>query len=190
MQAQGIELEWHARDAASRGKVCQFLTAPFVGPFGCGTGAFVRGIRGVCWVEFRTSLAQDATIQGLEPPNPTVALDWATQARDWQVRITLDRKALQLDALADPLFWYVGFHDATNTEIYREDAQREELQGLLSGQRGEIIIERQFRSTRQPTTWTVWPFGCLGGWLEKAVGLVNGSQLSAAASSHVHGSTD
>jgi hypothetical protein len=181
VQAQGIELEWHARDAVSRGKVCQFLTAPFVGPFGCGTERLFGEYEAYAGLSFAHLVAQDATLQGLEPPNPPVTLNWATQVRDWHVSIVLDRKALPSAALLSSQFWYVGVHDAGDIELYRQDVHSEELAALLTGESAAIVIERTFRSAQQPASWTVWPFSPDDGWLEKSVGTVAGGLTIAAA---------
>jgi hypothetical protein len=181
VQAQGIELEWHARDAASRGKVCQFLTAPHTGPFGCGTERSFTEYEAYAGLSFTHRVAQDATLQGLEPPNPPVTPNWATDVREWQVRITLDRGALPPEALEAPQFWYVGVHDASETEIYREDAHGDELLRLLTGDGGQITIQRRFHSARQPAMWAVWPFDRSGRWLEKMVGTVDSWSLMNAA---------
>jgi hypothetical protein len=93
------------------------------------------------------------------------------------VRIALDRRTLQPEALADAKLWYVGVHDADNTELYRQDANGEELQWLLQGDTAEIVIERRFSSERQPATWTVWPMSNDGEWLTKVEGGVDGSVL-------------
>ena len=172
VQAQGIELEWHARDAASRGKVCQFLAAPFVGPYGCGTERSFADYEAYAGLSFIHRVAQEPTLQGLEPPNPPVASNWATETRDWRVRIVLDYGTLQPEALADPRLWYVGVHDADNVEIHRQDAENDELQWLLQGDKGECVIERRFSSARQPASWTVWPMSSNGEWLTKTVGTV------------------
>jgi hypothetical protein len=48
---------------------------------------------------------------------------------------------------------------------------------MLAIDGGRIVIERRFRSARQPATWTVWPHSRSGGWLDKVVGAVEGECL-------------
>jgi hypothetical protein len=122
---------------------------------------------------------QDPTLRGEEPPNPPAPSGWATEPREWRVRIVLDRAALPPEALADPPFWYVGFHDAYDAEIHREDAFGDELRQLLCSDARELVIERQFSSARRPTTWTVWPVDFAGNWLAKSIGFVDGITLIA-----------
>jgi hypothetical protein len=180
VQAQGIALEWHERDAKSREKVRQFLLEPYVGSFGCGTARSFAEYEAYAGLKFLHRMAQDATLRGEEPPNPRAPATWATENREWHVRIVLDRRTLQSEALADPRLWYVGFHDADNVEIHRQDAEGDELQCLLHGDTAEIMIERHFSSARQPATWTVWPMSFAGEWLNQIVGTVDGKALIEA----------
>lgn len=180
VRAQGIELEWHERDAASREKVRQFLLAPHVGQFGCGSVRSFADYEAYAGLSFLHRVAQDATLRGEEPPNPPAPATWATEVRDWRVRIVLDRAALQPEALADPRLWYVGFHDADNVEIHRQDAEGDELRWLLQDGSQAMTIERRFSSARQPVTWTVWPLSSDGEWLGQIVGTVEGKALIEA----------
>ncbi|HME23866.1 MAG TPA: GlcNAc-transferase family protein [Acetobacteraceae bacterium] len=179
VRAQGIEFEWHERDAVSREKVRQFLLAPHVGPFGCGTVRSFAEYEEYAGLSFLHRAAQDATLRGEEPPNAPAQATWATEVREWHVRIVLDRRTLQPEALAEPQFWYVGFHDIDGEEICRDDAQGDELQRLLLVDAEQIIIERHFASAKQPVRWTVWPFCHSDGWLEKVVGTVDSSLTGA-----------
>jgi hypothetical protein len=170
VRSHGVEVEWHERDAASREKVRWFLEAPYIGPFGCGTQRTFAEYEAYAGLSFLHRMARDATLRGEEPPNPPAPAAWATEPREWRVRIMWDRAALPSEALANPQFWYVGVHDANSAEIYREDAFGDEFRGLLQTEAREIVIERSFISDRQPATWTVWPTGCTGEWLSRIVG--------------------
>jgi hypothetical protein len=169
-QAHGVEVEWHERDAASREKVRRFLEAPHIGPFGCGTERTFAEYEDYAGLSFWNRTAEEATSRGDEPSEP-LALCRSTPEREWCIRIVLDRSMLPPEALADPLFWYVGFHDADNSELHREDVSADELREMLHGDARELVIERRFRPTRQPVTWTVWPTNSAGEWLGKVVGV-------------------
>jgi hypothetical protein len=179
VRARGIDVEWHMRDTASRAKVRRFLRDPHIGDFGCGTERTFAEYEAYAGLSFRHMAAQDATMRGEEPPNPPAPPDWATAIRNWHLRIVLDRATLPALALKDPQFWYVGFHDAAEAEIYREDLHGEELHRLLSGHVGQIVIERRFHASRRPATWSVWPFSASGGWLEKLDGVADDGTTGA-----------
>ena len=93
--------------------------------------------------------------------------------RIWTVRIVLDRDALPAAALERPSFWYVGFHDGNDVEVFRQDANRPELHGLLARAGGEIVIERQIRAARPPATWIVWPNDRRREWVGRMSGVVD-----------------
>jgi hypothetical protein len=173
VRAHGVEVEWHTRDAASREKVRRFLTAPHSGPFGCGAVRTFAEYEAYAGLNFQARKAQNHTLRGSEPPLAPEVEDWADQDRTWQVRIQLDRDRLSPAALADPQFWYLGFHDAGDRELYREDAAEHELQTLLAGNAPQIVISRQFHSSRRPVRWTVWPCSRSEGWVQKIVGTVD-----------------
>ncbi len=168
--AQGVAREWHVCDAISRAKIVRFLAGAAVGPHGCGTVRSFADYEAHAGLSFRHKAAQDATLRGEEPPNPSAPPDWPTRLREWRVRIALDRATLPPAAYAQPQFWYVGFHDSDDTEIHRDDATGAELDRLLAAP--GLVIDRQFRSVRQPVSWTIWPVGGDGEWFEKTVGSI------------------
>jgi hypothetical protein len=101
--------------------------------------------------------------------------------RIWDVRLALDPNALAAEALDNPLFWYVGVHDANGTEIMRDDAGRPELKRLISEGNGRIRIERRFTSARPPERWTVWPTDRSGRWLGRIDGIFEPAGATASA---------
>ncbi|MES2442405.1 MAG: GlcNAc-transferase family protein [Pseudomonadota bacterium] len=162
--AMGAEMPWHSRDAASLAKVRRFLSTPEVGRFGCGEMRTFADYEAYAGLSFRRRYASRAARRGDEPLLPVPA---AGPSRNWAVRVALDHAALAPAALDNPLFWYVGFHDADGVEIARDDAGRAELQRLLAGGERPILIERRFASPRPPASWTVWPTDRGGRWLGK-----------------------
>jgi hypothetical protein len=181
LKQQQVETEWHQRDGASVAKVHQFLMAPTVGPFACGTVRSFADYEAYAGLSFKHKRAQDYTTRFQEPPNPPMPADWAEAIRSWRVVAAIDRTALPELALRDPAFWYVGTHDADGQEIYREDLKEEELQYLVAAGSPRILIERRFESHAEPLTWTVWPFSKSAGWLDKIEGAVDGPDKLVAS---------
>jgi hypothetical protein len=99
---------------------------------------------------------------------------------EWQVRITLDRSALAPGALDRPAFWYVGFHDETGAELARADANREELVRLLSSGSDRIVLDRRFRASRRPASWSIHPTDRRRVWLDRISGEAK-AELAGAA---------
>jgi hypothetical protein len=72
--------------------------------------------------------------------------------------------------LSETELWYVGFHTTEAREIYRADASASELEGLASGNPGDVVIKREFESADEPASWTIWAYGKGGTWLDRIDG--------------------
>lgn len=164
----GITTAWHERDAASKERVRRFLAEPHGGPLGCGTARTFAEYEAYAGLSFRHRRVQEHTRQRLEPPGPAVPPDWAERIATYPMEIALDRAMLPTAAR----FWYVGFHDANEAEIHREDADRAEIETILAQPGPTVRIARTFDSEREPASWTVWPCGEDDAWHDKIRGEV------------------
>ncbi len=171
----GAPVSWQERDEPSLAKAARLLTSPWPGPDGMGTERTVADYEAYAGVSFQHRRIQDYTLMNLEPPNPPAAAGWAERMRDTNLEIQLDPAQLPPDALDDSAFWYVGFHDVKGDEIYRQDAQAEEMaEHRAQAESGRIALRREFVTQRVPSTWMVHPHSASRGWLEPIVGGVPG----------------
>jgi len=72
--------------------------------------------------------------------------------------------------------WAVAFEDHTGKEIYRSDADEQEIQRILSVPFDEdkfVHVWRNFYSDTLPVTWIVWPHSKTKGWMNKLTGNFN-----------------
>ena len=67
-------------------------------------------------------------------------------------------------------FWCVAFRDANNKDIFRKDADKEEVKRLKNSQDDYIKLWRDFLTTTQPDNWIVWPHSVSKGWSDPIVG--------------------
>ena len=172
LKSNGVRLAWHQRDAPSRAKVQRLLCDPWVGRDGCGDLRSLRDYETYAGIDFGRRRIQDYTRQNLEPPNPPAGDGWAESTGMRRVHILLTTAVLPLAAIDDAQFWYVGFHSSDGTELYRNDADGQELGNLLAGRPTALTLTRTFESTAEPTTWTVIPYTRQGGWLEPITGSI------------------
>jgi hypothetical protein len=93
-------------------------------------------------------------------------LDLIGRIHTWKVRLDIDARVLPPASFENASFWYVGFHDAQNNEIYRKDISSAEIDVGVRG-RNVITIIRTFDSEEAPATWTVWPKSRSERWLKK-----------------------
>jgi hypothetical protein len=168
---------WYERDALSRDKICRFLTRPWKGRFGCGSARTLAEYEAFAGISFRHQRIQDYTRLGLEPPNPRANPDWAVRAREYRLKLVLDKGGLQDAALRDARFWYLGFHDSSGTEIYRKDVEEAELREVLASDAPTVGLERNFTTASEPASWTVLPYSNSEGWLEKITGFIPGEGI-------------
>lgn len=169
VKANGIAVEWHTRDRASLDRVQSFLAEPFIGRFGCGRARTAAEYEAYAGVSFRRQRTTDYTRRFLEPPNPPLPPDWADRIGRYEIEIGVEKAGLPAD-IDDYLFWYVGFHDAADQEVYRLDVDREEVRALMAAEGPTALIRRSFESERDPVSWTVWPYSESRTWLEKLQG--------------------
>ena len=165
-----VEVAWHERDRLSLDRVRQFLLEPWVGEHGLGSEQMFEEYEAYAGVSFRHRKVQNYTRRFLEPPNPAVAPDWASRALAYDIDLAVDRNKLPA-GVDDYDFWYVGFHDDIEREIFRLDADAGELAQMFSARAGSpLAIRRTFESEREPVSWTVWPHSRSCGWLAKLEG--------------------
>jgi len=167
-----VERVWYERDRDSRERIRRFLTAPSLGPLGCGGLRTFEQYCAYAGIDFIHRKVQDYTRRGLEPPNPPASERWELDVQEWNVKIELNRSRLPAEAFSNSLFWYVGIHDASGAEIDRHDLCGDELASLIAGSQECILVERRFQSGQQPETWTVWPVTQNMVWLKKAMGRI------------------
>lgn len=168
-EGNDVAVAWHVRDASSKSRAQKLIDERTIGPFACGTARSFEDYEAYAGLSFKQKKAQDYTRQHLEPPNPPAPPDWADRIARYDLRIPIDRAVLP-EGAETARFWYVGFHDVNERELFRFDADAGEIRKLLTGDAKSVVIARSFESTHEPASWTVWPFGADGGWLDKIRG--------------------
>jgi hypothetical protein len=179
-EKNGITDGWAQRDQHSRSKIDRFLRNPHIGEFGCGTARSFAEYEEYAGLDFRLCRAQEYTRSHLEPPNPPAQPGWAEAIRDFHVRIAVDVELLETAAVDDPQFWYVGIHDATGREMFRQDCDEEQLAELLAGAPATVSLVRDIESVVEPAAWVIWPCSKSKGWLEKLTGPLSSDSADPA----------
>ena len=73
----------------------------------------------------------------------------------------------------DYIFWAVAFEDKNGKEIYRQDADKEEVQQMLSipVENDKFVhVWRNFYSDELPVKWIIWPQSESKGWMDRLTG--------------------
>lgn len=66
-------------------------------------------------------------------------------------------------------FWCVAFKDEEGKDIYREDAQPEEIEKMKKDP-DRYKIWRSFETRKRPKSWLVWPHSVSNGWQSPITG--------------------
>jgi hypothetical protein len=67
-------------------------------------------------------------------------------------------------------FWCVAFKDQNGNDIYRQDADENEIGIMKNDPDGYCKIWRTFRTQIQPQSWIVWPHSKSKGWADPITG--------------------
>lgn len=70
----------------------------------------------------------------------------------------------------DYTFWAVIFQDIDGNDIYRQDAEPNEIFNMKNDPDGYCKVWRQFETKVKPTKWIVWAYSLKYGWCDKIEG--------------------
>ena len=121
-------------------------------------------------LEFSTRRAHIKTLEKQRPPISTDDISHKNGLQYYhKMCIDVYKGALQE---TDYTFWAVAFEDEHGKEIYRADANAEEIHQLLTASNTDqfIHIWRTFVSETKPKTWVVWPHSNSKNWCTRLTG--------------------
>lgn len=67
-------------------------------------------------------------------------------------------------------FWVVAFKDKDGNDIYRRDADSEEINRIKNDPDGYCKIWREFQTEQKPHSWIVWPHSKSKEWVDPIIG--------------------
>lgn len=67
-------------------------------------------------------------------------------------------------------FWAVAFKDENGEDMFRQDADGEEIKRMKNDSEGYCKIWRSFETPKRPTSWLVWPHSLSKGWADPITG--------------------
>ena len=75
-------------------------------------------------------------------------------------------------------FWCVAFKNENGDDVFRKDADRQEIDNMMNDPDGYCKIWREFNVDVPPATWIVWPFSKSKGWCKPITGELNHAHVS------------
>ena len=67
-------------------------------------------------------------------------------------------------------FWAVAFKDENGIDLYRKDADKDEILRIKNDPDGYCKVWREFQTDKKPTSWIVWPHSVSKGWADPITG--------------------
>ena len=139
------------------------------GPFGLGNTRTLEEYEKYSGIKFETRGVQQYTTSNQIAPNPEVE-DYDNSFIQ-TFRHCID---IHIDSLPekDYEFFVVAFKDENNNDLYRKDADKEEVTGLLNSvesKDGWLNIWREYNGPK-PAKWLVWPYSSSKQWCERIEG--------------------
>ena len=136
--------------------------------YGFGTVRTLEDYEQFAGVRFSTRSVQQYTMDKKYPPNPTFASKEELDASF--VRMFKHCIDVGFDKVPekDYDFWVVAFHDENGADIYRKDADKNEIARMMNDTYCKIW--REFQTTKQPNNWVVWPHSISKGWCDRITG--------------------
>ena len=141
------------------------------GDFGFGNERTLRDYERYAGILFSKRAVQQYTLDKKYPPNP----DIYENDEEWMNSFSsvfkhcIDVSFSQVPE-NDYEFWAVIFERDGGKELYRKDADKNEIARLKSDSDGYCKIWREFETAEKPTKWVVWPYSASKGWCDKLEG--------------------
>jgi hypothetical protein len=137
------------------------------GPYGFGTERTLHDYERYTGISFKLRGVQQYTLDRNYPPNPPV-IDWeASICRIFKHCIDLRYEQVPEK---DYDFWCVAFKDGEGKDLYRRDADKEEIARMFNDPDKYCKIWREFNTDVKPSSWIVWPHSISKGWAEPITG--------------------
>tara|TARA_B100001123_G_scaffold443407_1_gene589415 strand:+ start:4055 stop:5326 length:1272 start_codon:yes stop_codon:yes gene_type:complete len=137
------------------------------GKYGFGTVRTLRDYEKYAGLNFKLRAAQQYTLDRKNPPNPVQeeAEDAWIESFCVKNKVKINIPMSEVDHTDDIKFWFVGAHDNSNKEIYRQDLVAEKINVFAKS--GTVNLDLDFMSSSRPHTWTIWPYSKSKQWLTK-----------------------
>ena len=171
---------WLELDSASHTKVRKLLgvdgeklTKKGKNKYGLGTERSLDEYERYAGVLFKKRQVQQYTLDCSYPPNPEYVND-SDYSKSFlgYFKHCIDI-GFDIVPLDDYTCWAVAFEDVDGNEIFRQDAQPDEIKKMKADADGYCKLWRQFNTDVTPYKWIVWPCSESQGWQDRLEGVLN-----------------
>lgn len=142
------------------------------GKYGLGSERTLRDYEIYSGLLFSKRAVQKYTLEKKYPPNPEPLneKEWLDSfAKVFTYDIIINKSHFIHN---DYTFWAVIFKDENGQELFRQDADNNEIKSLLNVVGDEIKIKRSFLTYGEPKSWVVWPYTDSKNWMEQITNII------------------
>ena len=127
-------------------------------------------------ISFKRRSVQQYTLDHKDPPNPIIEGEAYEKSFVHMFRHCID-VGYNLVPEKDYEYWVVAFHrddtgDGSDTTLFRQDADKNEINGFFLDPDHYCKIWREFETSHKPAYWVVWPYSTSKGWCERITGKI------------------
>jgi hypothetical protein len=143
------------------------------GIYGIGKKRTIKDYEKYSGVQFKTRAVQQYTLDKNYPPNPSFKSEKAYQNSFLKIfRHCVDIQYSQVPE-NDYEFWVVAFHGKNGENIFRKDADANEIKRMMKDPDKYCKIWREFNAETLPAYVVVWPFSKSKGWCDQIKQIIN-----------------
>jgi hypothetical protein len=134
------------------------------GKYGLGKERSIRDYEKYAGISFEKRAVQQYTLDKKYPPNPNY--DTEEDYRNSFLKIFRHCIDIQYSQVPenDYEFWAVAFQDENGQDVFRKDADKEEIKRMMQDSDKYCKIWREFNAEKFPKKWIVWPYSASKGW--------------------------
>lgn len=169
--------EWHVRNNNSHAKNRKLFEMDGekrdidFGPYGFGTTRTLKDYEKYSGLSFSKRAIQKDV---LEHKPPLYSLQNISDENFDQTLLKIFKHCIDIQYFQVPEndydFWAVAFKDSNGNDLYRKDADANEIKNMKNDPDGYCKIWREFSTDIKPVSWIVWPHSISKGWAEPIIG--------------------
>jgi hypothetical protein len=143
------------------------------GPYGFGDKRTLKDYEKYAGLNFKKRAIQQHTLDHHLAPNPyTFKNEKEWEASFLQIfKHCIDIRYDQVPE-KDYDFWCVAFKDKEGKDVYRKDADKDEIQRMFNDPDKYCKVWREFNCEEMPVSWLVWPHSISKGWSDPITGKI------------------
>jgi hypothetical protein len=142
------------------------------GKYGFGTARTLRDYEKYSGLSFGKRAIQKRVVDHKPPPDPDTTNLSDEEFDSKLLKIFKHCIDIQYDQVPenDYDFWAVAFKDEKGDDMYRQDADKDEILRMKHDPDNYCKVWREFETDKKPTSWIVWPHSLSKGWADPITG--------------------